>query len=45
MKKLYQNPKTSAVEVAPRAVLCSSPGGFMSPNLEYGGSQGGFGGA
>ncbi len=44
MKKIYQNPKTSAVEIAPRAVLCSSPG-FVNPNLDFGGSQGGVGGA
>ena len=42
MKKQYQQPMTIAMTMEPRTVLCSS--GFVNPDLEYGGEQGGFGG-
>lgn len=42
-KKEYQQPQTQSLAMEPRAILCASPGGgFIDPNVGYGGAGGGM---
>jgi hypothetical protein len=41
MKKIYQQPKTTSIEVCPQSILCGS---YTKPDLPYDGSHSGFGG-
>jgi hypothetical protein len=45
-KKVYQHPETLKVALEPQCIICTSPGGgFVDPNMDFGGPAGGFGGA
>jgi hypothetical protein len=45
-KKVYQQPNTLTVAIAPQSIICTSPGGSTNPmaDMLYGGKSSGFGG-